>query len=61
MTFLSWWRGEATPVSDRWLQEQKRREERIEFHSPRIRFPIKKILDAHPLWNKHKMQQRRVR
>lgn len=39
-------------VSADWLKQQAQRESRVEYHGPAVRWPIKKILNASPLWNR---------
>jgi hypothetical protein len=50
---------ELDPMPESWLFDQARRESRIEHHSPRMQWPVKKILNDSPLWNRHKLARER--
>lgn len=45
-------------LSAEWLKDQQRREQRIEFHSVPIRWPVKKLLNESSLWNREKLKRR---
>lgn len=39
-------------VSARWLRDQDRQGHRVEFHGPRITFPIRRPDQQNPEWNR---------
>lgn len=53
---MAWWRGELA-VSDHWLRAYDRRQERIEFHGVRIRFPIRKRLNEAAQFNRRRLRR----
>lgn len=52
------WRGDDTHLSDRWLKEQARKGDRVEFHGPPIRFPVNKPADESAWWNRDLLKRR---
>jgi hypothetical protein len=54
--FRHWFRRDDQVSSD-WLKAHGRTEQRIDFHSAPIRFPICKVKNEHPLWNTHKLRK----
>ena len=49
-------RWEEDRVSDRWLQEQKRRSSRIHFEGVAWRWPINKLADQPKFWRRRRTQ-----
>lgn len=61
---MIWWRPRRPDwlrkpdlMSAAWLAHQERQEQRIEFHGVAIRWPIKKLLNESPAWNKAKQKR----
>lgn len=44
-------------VSLDWLEHQDRRESRIEYHGAVPRWPMRKLLNESPLWNRAKLRK----
>lgn len=57
---LIWWFRSDAAVSRDWLQHHAR-SERVEFHSPPMQWPVKKVLNDHPLWNRAQWEKERKR
>ena len=57
---IRFWRRWTRPnlVSADWLQNQQRRESRIEFHGVNIKFPIKKMINESPAMNRQRLKRR---
>jgi hypothetical protein len=51
------WFRRDDQLSSRWVQDYARSLSRIEFEGPRIKFPICKVKNEHPLWNTHKLRK----
>jgi hypothetical protein len=49
----------ALTVSAMWLRQQAQRESRVEHHSPRMQWPVKKIVNESPLYQRWKMARER--
>ena len=59
----AWWRwltgrGSERHVSRAWIWEQERREDRAGFEGVSIRWPIKKLVNESPVWNREKLKRR---
>lgn len=46
-------------VSAAWLRAQAQRESRVEHHSPRMQWPVKKLLNESALYQRWKMDRER--
>ncbi len=57
MNWLAWLMPSRNRVSLRWLRDQDHRESRIEFHGVCPKWPIKKVLNESPLWNRTKLKK----
>lgn len=51
-------RHAADRVSRSWLRDLDRKGDRIEFHGVKIAFPIRKMLNDSPVWNRAKDKRR---
>ena len=57
MSWLSWLLPSAPRVSRAWLHEQDRADDRAPFEGVSIQWPIKKLMNEHPLWNTYKLKK----
>lgn len=57
MRWLLWLLPASNRVSARWLRAQDRRESRIEFHGAVPKWPMKKLLNESPIWNRNKLRK----
>jgi hypothetical protein len=44
-------------LSDRWLRDHQRSMTRIDFHSAPMQWPIKKLHNESPIWNRAKLRK----
>ena len=51
-------RGDARHVSVKWLYEQDVTDSREPFEGVSIRWPIKKLINESPIWNREKLKRR---
>ncbi len=57
MNWLRWLCPASKRVSRRWLRDLDSREARIESHGVCWQWPVKKILNESPLWNRAKLRR----
>lgn len=62
---LTFWRRlcirEKADFSEAWRRDLARRGDRIEFHGVSIKWPIRKLLNESPLWNRAKERKPRMK
>ena len=57
MNWLAWLLPSSDRVSTAWLRQADQRESRIEFHGVSFAWPIRKITNESPIWNKYRLRK----